>query len=243
MFDFFKKKKEPAQLCVSTDIHCHLVPGIDDGAKDARTAVDIIERMQQWGIKRIFASPHVAQDVFENTQEELDMALSVLKDELDSRGNDIEISRSAEYRIDDYAMTQIKSGEAKILPNGFVLVENSFMQEPWGLDNLLFDLQVKGFKPILAHPERYFYYHTNRKRYDEIHASGTYFQINLLSLAGYYGKEEKQVAEYLVGKGYADFVGSDIHRHEHVDAIDAYLTSKDYRKILPKLNLLNDTEI
>lgn len=242
MFDFLKRKKdkEPVQLCVATDIHCHLVPGVDDGAKDAFVAADIIERMQALGIKRIIASPHVAQDTFENTQEELDIALAELKAELLRRGNNINISRSAEYRIDDYSMSQIKNGEAVILPNNYVLVENSFMQEPWGLDQLLFDLQVKGMKPILVHPERYFYYHNNRKRYDEIHSGGTCFQINLLSLAGYYGREEKTIAEYLVNKGYADFLGSDIHRMEHVNAIESYLSSKDYRKLLPKLTPMND---
>ena len=240
MFDFLKKKKEPAQLCISTDIHCHLVPGVDDGAKDAFVAADIIERMQALGIKRIIASPHVAQDTFENTPEGLDTALAELKAELISRGMDIDISRSAEYRLDDFSLSQIDGGEASLLPNSHILVENSFMQEPWGLEQILFNLQLKGLKPILAHPERYFYYHKNLKRYDEIHGAGAYFQINLLSLSGYYGKEEKTIAEYLVGKGYADFLGSDIHHHNHVDSIERYLQTKGYRKMLSKLNPLND---
>ena len=163
MFDFLKKKKEPAQLCISTDIHCHLVPGVDDGAKDAFVAADIIERMQALGIKRIIASPHVAQDTFENTPEGLDTALAELKAELISRGMDIDISRSAEYRLDDFSLSQIDGGEASLLPNSHILVENSFMQEPWGLEQILFNLQLKGLKPILAHPERYFYYHKNLK--------------------------------------------------------------------------------
>ena len=240
MFNFLKKKKEPAHLCVSTDIHCHLVPGVDDGARDAATAAEIIERMQSWGVKRIIASPHVTQDTFENTPEELVKALAELQAELNARGNNIELSRSAEYRIDDYSMSQINSGVATTLPNSYILVENAFMQEPWGLDQLLFDLQVKGLRPILAHPERYFYYHKNQRRYDKIHAAGTCFQVNMLSLAGYYGKEEKAIAESLVAKGYVDFLGTDIHHHRHVDSIEAYLQSKDYSKILPKLNLQND---
>lgn len=240
MFDFLKKKSEPAKLCISTDIHCHLLPGVDDGAKDAIVAADIIERMQAMGIKRIIASPHVAQDTFENTQEELDVALAELKAELISRGNNMEISRSAEYRIDDYSLTQINSGVAAVLPNSYILVENSFMQEPWGLEQILFNLKMKGLKPILAHPERYFYYHKNLKRYDQLHASGTYFQVNLLSLSGYYGKDEKSIAEHLVGKGFVDFLGSDIHHIRHVESIENYLQSRDYRKLLQKIDPQND---
>lgn len=243
MFNFFKKKnaQEPVKLCFSTDIHCHLVPGVDDGAANAQVSADLIERMQNWGINRIFTSPHVAQHTFENTQESLDEALEQLKSELTSRGNDIRIDRSAEYRIDEYSLSQIKSGYAKTLPNNYIIVENSFIQEPWGLDQILFDIKVMGYKPIWAHPERYFYYHNKRNRYDDIHASGTLFQVNLLSLAGYYGKEEKIIADYLVDKGYVDFLGTDIHRMAHVDAIDAYIQTKDYRKIASKLHLLNDT--
>lgn len=243
MFNFFKKKTDEtnAQICFATDIHCHVIPGVDDGSTDASTSADLIERMQRWGIKRIIASPHVTQDTFENTPETLAPAFELLKDELARRGNDIEISHSAEYRIDDFFMAQLDAGNVVSLPQDYILVENSFIQEPWGVDQILFDLKVKGYKPILAHPERYFYYHGNKRaRYDEIHSTGTLFQINMLSLAGYYGKEEKAVAEYLVEKGYADFLGTDLHRHSHADAIERYLLSKDYRKILPLLKPLND---
>lgn len=245
MFNFFKKKtaQEPAGLCIATDIHCHLIPGVDDGSPDMETSVALIKRMQKLGFKRIFASPHITQDTFENTQEELDNGLNELKAELTRQGIDIFIDRSAEYRIDEYSLEQINSGKAKALPNGYIIVENSFIQEPWQLDKTLFDIKVKGYKTILAHPERYFYYHNKRNRYDELHNAGTLFQINLLSLAGYYGKDEKIVAEYLVDKGYVDFLGSDIHRMAHIDAIENYLTSKDYKKIAPKLNVLNDSVI
>ncbi len=104
------------------------------------------------------------------------------------------------------------------------------MQEPWNLDQLLFDLQVKGLSPILVHPERYSYYYGKKDRYKTIHDGGTSFQINLLSLAGYYGKEEKRMAEYLIENDMVDYIGSDLHRTSHADAIDRYLASKDYER-------------
>lgn len=241
MFSIFKKKIEKAKLCFSTDIHCHVIPGIDDGSPDVKTSVELVERMKEWGISRIIASPHVTQDSFENTPDVIVPAFVALKTELERRDIDLELSHSAEYRLDEFFLSQLECENIVPLPGNYLLVENSFLQEPWNIDQLLFDLKVKGYKPILAHPERYFYYYGNKRaRYDELHNVGTLFQVNLLSLAGYYGKDEKIIAEYLIEKGYVDFIGTDLHRHAHADAIDAYLASKDYRKIAPKLHILND---
>lgn len=245
MFGLFKKKHpEVSCLSFSTDIHCHVIPGIDDGSPDVATSVELVERMQGWGIKRIIASPHVTQDSFENTPETVAPAFAALKKELEAKGCDVQLSHSAEYRMDEFFMAQLQENNIVPMPNGYLLVENSFIQEPWNLDRLLFDLKVRGYKPVLAHPERYYYYYGNKRvRYDEIHATGTLFQINLLSLAGYYGKDEKTVAEHLIEKGYVDFIGTDLHHHRHADAIDTYLASKDYRRHFKNLTPLNDTAL
>ena len=241
MFNFFKKKSEPIQLCFNTDIHCHILPGIDDGSPDVTTSVELIERMKSWGITRIIATPHSTQASFENTPETMGNALALLKAELDKSQIEIDITHSAEYRIDEYFTTQLSNGNIVPMPNNYILVENSFIQEPWNLDQLLFDLKVKGYKPILAHPERYMYYYAKKDRYKAIHSTGTKLQLNLLSIAGYYGKEEKRIAMELITNGLVDFIGTDLHNHRHADAIEAYLASKDYRKIKDRLPLLNDT--
>ena len=85
------------------------------------------------------------------------------------------------------------------------------MQEPWNLETLIFDLQVKGMQPILAHPERYSYYYNRKDRLKELHKTGLMFQINLLSPAGAYGKAERKAAEYLIKEGLVDFIGTDLH--------------------------------
>lgn len=241
MFNFFKKKQEPIQLCFNTDIHCHIVPGIDDGSPDVNTSIELIERMQSWGITRIIATPHVTQASFENTPETMSQALNLLKEELRTRGNNIDISHSAEYRIDELFLKHLGENIIVPMPNNYILVENSFIQEPWNLDQILFDLKVKGYKPILAHPERYMYYYAKRERYNTIHNTGTKLQINLLSLAGHYGKDEKRIAMELIEKGLVDFIGTDLHNHRHADAIEAFLSSKEYRKIKDRLPLLNDS--
>lgn len=230
MFTFFKKKeKTPIQLTFHTDIHCHVVPGVDDGAKDAATSVDLIERMQGWGIKRIIASPHVTQYTFENDLETITPAMELLRTELSARGNGIEVSHSAEYRIDELFMKRLEANNLMLMPGNRILIENSFLQEPWNIDRLVFDLQVRGLKPILAHPERYMYYKRRKERFAELHNNGLALQINLLSLAGSYGPDEKKMAEYLLGAGLADYIGTDIHNSRHADTIDEYLIGSDAR--------------
>lgn len=228
MFNLFTKKSKPEKLWFTTDIHCHVLPGIDDGSPDVNTSVELIERMQGWGVERIMASPHVTYGTFPNTPDTVAAARGVLQHELTERSNQIKLGNSAEYRIDDLFMKNLEEGTLMTLPGNRLLVENSFMQEPWNLDQLLFDLQVKGFQPILVHPERYSYYYSRKDRYEAIHNGGTKFQINLLSLAGYYGRDEKRIAEWLIERDLVDYIGSDLHRHSHADAIDRYLASKDY---------------
>lgn len=228
IFNFFRKK-EPLKLPFSTDIHCHLVPGVDDGAPDVEYAADLVARMNAWGIDRIITTPHITEETFENTPEILDPALATLHEELAKRGNTTQVTRSSENRLDAFFAEQLEAGNITPMPNNYLLVECSFIQEPWHLDQLLFDLRVKGYKVILAHPERYYYFH-DTERYDELHKAGTLFQVNILSLAGAYSPREKKVAEKLIAQGYVDFLGTDLHRIHHADAIDAYLLSSDARK-------------
>lgn len=242
MFNFLKKR-QPAALPVATDIHCHIIPGIDDGSPDPAISAELIERMISWGFRRIIASPHVTQDTFENTPATIAPALEALKGELSARNIGIDLSHHAEYRLDEFFMQQAEAGNLRPLPGNYLLVENPFAQEPWNLDQILFDLRLKGFTPILAHPERYPYYSQyRRERYEQLHSAGTLFQINLLSLAGHYGKLEKQTAEWLIKENMVDFLGTDLHHHRHADSIEAYLTSRDAtRHFSAMTHLLNDS--
>lgn len=242
MFNFFSKKT-PEKLWFATDIHCHIIPGIDDGSPSAEKSVELVENMQAWGIERIFASPHVTQGSFPNTPETIAAARKKLQDALDAKGNPLQLDNSAEYRLDDLFAEQRDKGILLTLPGNRLLVENSFIQEPMGFDNLLFELQVSGFRPILVHPERYYYYYSDPDRYRAIHNAGVEFQINLLSLSGYYGKDEKRIAEKLIDMGLVDYVGTDLHGRRHVDSINAYLGSRDFRRHRAALEnvIKNDT--
>lgn len=242
MFSIFAKK-QPEKLWFTTDIHCHIVPGIDDGSPSAAYSVELVNRMMQWGISRIIATPHVAQDSFENTPETISGAFGVLTKALSAAGVGIDISHSAEYRMDELFVSHLEQGIIMPFPNSHILVENSFIQEAWGIDRIILDMRRRGYKPILAHPERYAYYYDNPDRYRVLHSRGLLFQVNLLSLAGHYGKPQKKIAEQLIEAGLVDLIGTDLHRTAHADSIDAYLRSKDYarhRRVLDG-RILNDS--
>lgn len=244
MFSIFKSKpKEPVKLCFATDIHCHVLPGIDDGSPDVKTSADLVERMQAWGIERVLASPHVTQGTFENTLGTITPAIEALRGELAARGCGIALGHSAEYRIDALLASRIEADDLMPYPNKFLLIENSFIQEPLNLEQLVFDLQLKGYQPILAHPERYNYYYSKRDRYEHLHDIGLMFQINLLSLAGAYKGPERKIALDLIKRRLVDFAGTDLHRHRHADAIDAYLRTRDAASDMDALAPLlhNDT--
>lgn len=242
MFNPFRSKDKGRTLFFETDMHCHVLPGVDDGAPDLAHSMELIEALSRWGVRRVVATPHVTEDTFPNSPDTIAEPLATLRQEISGRGMDIELTSAAEYRISDFAVNEITGGRAMTMGNNCLLVENPFVQEPWNLDQTLFDLKVKGFNLIFAHPERYIYYHQHPERYRALHNNGMYFQINLLSLAGYYGKEMKKQAEWLAEQGLVEYVGTDVHRRAHVDAIDAYLGSRDYRRHAAMLadNLLND---
>lgn len=243
LFDFFFKSREPKQLPFSTDMHCHIIPGVDDGSPDVETSLTLLNHMAGWGLERIFASPHSTQDRFENTPQSLAEPFAELKAAISAENLPIELHHHMEYRIDEFFIQQLEADNIVTLPGNFLLIENAFAYEPWGLDNIIYNLTNKGYRPILAHPERYSYYAINHyDRYESLHQLGVYFQVNLLSLAGHYGKIEHDAAEFLLKKRWAQFVGTDLHRMSHVETISNYLGSRRFKRDLPLFeNLRNDT--
>ncbi len=242
-FNIFQKSKAIQKLPFITDIHSHVVPGVDDGSPDIETSVDLLSHMADWGLTRIFASPHSTQDTFENTPQSITQPAAELARAVDEKGLSIELSTHMEYRLDEFFMKQFESDNLITLPGKYLLIENAFSNETWGFESLLYKIRHAGYTPILAHPERYRYYsRSHRYRYAELHDYGLFFQVNLLSLAGHYGKLERETAIYMLQHGLVQFVGTDLHRASHVESIERYLRSSTFRKDLKYLDKLhNDT--
>ena len=244
MFNIFHRKKENSQLFYSTDVHCHILPGVDHGSQDVEQSIEMLRAERDMGITRVILTSHVTAETFENTPDTLRPAFEILKQAV-AETEDIshmKLYLSAEYRMDEFWDKQYTLGNQIAMPGNYILMENSFHQELLGLDELLFDLKVKGYKPILAHPERYIYYAQRKQRLEQLHNTGTKFQVNLLSLAGYFGQHCRETALWLVKHGMVDMLGSDMHGMEHVKVIQDYINSKEWRKLVPQIqgHIIND---
>ena len=244
MFGLFRHNHNSLpELFWHTDIHSHVCPGIDDGSPSPQMSVQLVKGMADLGFTKMVVTPHVTDETFPNTPAIIRESFSRLVRACEQAGLPMQFRCSAEYRVDDILYSMVEKNTMSPLPGGWLLVENSWFQEPFGLEIFLFELRSgRGLKPILAHPERYPYYQHHYDRLEKLFNDGVALQINLLSLAGHYGKPIKQTAEWLLAHNMVSFVGSDLHRLGHLDVIRDYLCSRQYSKLEDKADLiLNDT--
>ena len=233
---FFKKKEIPLVDFFPegfVDIHSHLLPGIDDGAKDLNNSIELISKMRSYGIKNFITTPHVLGDVYPNTSETIKLKLKEVKDELKRRNIlDVSVRASAEYMLDEQFSILLEKNDILPLKDNLILVEMSYFSAPLNILDTLFEIQLKGYKPILAHPERYNFYHNDFKKYNKLKASGCLFQLNLLSLTEQYGKGVQKVSERLLKENMYDFVGTDTHHKNHLELLKKIGNKKNLNKIL-----------
>ena len=232
---FFKKKEIPLNEFFPNgfvDIHSHLLPSIDDGAKDLNNSIELIQKMSSYGIKNFITTPHVLGDVYPNSSETINNKLKEVRDELNNRNiTDITINAAAEYMMDEQFSALLEKGDILTLKDNYILVEMSYFSPPINLFEILFQIQLKGYKPILAHPERYNSYHNNFEIYYKLKKAGCLFQLNLLSLTEQYGKFVTKTAEKLIKENLYDFVGTDTHHKNHLNLLQKVSTKKNLKNI------------
>lgn len=232
---FFKKKKVPLTDIFSNqfvDIHSHLLPGIDDGAKDIEDSINLITKMRSYGIKNFITTPHVMGELYPNSSEIILEKLTLVKEELKNRGlHDVSFSAAAEYMMDEQFMNRLEKDDILTLKDNFMLVEMSFSNPPLNLFEIIFEIQLKGYKPILAHPERYTFYHNDMNKYYKLKKAGCLFQLNLLSLSLNYGKGVQRASYDLLKNNLYDFVGSDTHHLNHLEVFEEINSKKNYTLI------------
>lgn len=233
---FFQKKKKPTYRgfsWLSQDIHSHLLPGIDDGSPDVETSLQLLKSLSDAGIRKFICTPHVIGDMYRNTPETINNALEKLQKGVRNEGLDIEISAAAEYMLDDHFMELLRNKEPLMkLTKNHILTELSYSTAPQKLEEISFEINVNNYQPIMAHPERYRYYHNNYDAYRRIKELGFLLQVNLLSLTGYYGKSVAKAAKYLLDNQLADFVGSDLHHFNHLNILTDVKSIELFEKYL-----------
>lgn len=214
-------------------MHSHLIPGIDDGSPDMETSIRLIRALVALGYKKIITTPHIFTDLYPNTPEIIGAGHKAVRAEIERQQIPVEFLAAAEYMMDDHFTTMLEEGKPLLtLKDKMILVELSFAVPSINLKEILFTLQLKGYQPVLAHPERYLYFSIGREWYDQLKDLGCLFQLNLLSLTGYYGKAAQELAQYLIKKKYVDLLGTDMHHERHLQQLQSPRIAKEVAKLL-----------
>lgn len=229
MFFFSKNKSVLKDLIPDghIDIHSHLLPGIDDGARTFEDSMRLTRALQGFGVTEIITTPHIIQHVWDNTHDQIIANKNDTVTALAKNNIQLPFKAAAEYLMDDQFVRLFQSHDLLTLKDNYVLVEMSYINAPIQLYSILFDLQVAGYIPVLAHPERYLFYHNNFSEYVKLKRAGCLFQLNLLSVVGYYGPQITKIADQLLTKGMYSYVGSDVHHNNHIKAFEQKVQLKD----------------
>ena len=238
MFIFSKPKKSLADLIPDgyVDIHSHLLPGIDDGSKDENNTISLINSLKDYGFSQFITTPHVLTGVWNNTRDGIIAKETTTKKLLEDNNIDNPFKAAAEYLMDDVFLKLINNEPLLTLKDNYVLVEMSYLNAPLQLYDILYELQLKGYKPVLAHPERYLFYHFKFEEYEKLKRVGCLFQINLLSVTGYYGKPVFEICKKLLDHDMIDFSGSDTHHDRHIQAFKNPVLLKNTDSLIKVLN-------
>jgi protein-tyrosine phosphatase len=216
--------REPLDLSVfQYDFHSHLVPGVDDGAPDLAASMEMIDALVSLGYQGAVTTPHVMADTYPNTPDTLSAPFAELQQAVAERHPQFELALGAEYFLDAGLLDTIQQGGPLLTPGGRLLFELAFSAppDPGLLQGFIFEAQVRGFQPVLAHIERYPYWHQELHRFQALHEQGVWLQVNAASLAGTYGPEIQGAAETCIDNGWVQLLGTDAHGLRHIDALAA----------------------
>jgi tyrosine-protein phosphatase YwqE len=223
------------------DFHNHIIPGIDDGSPDSETSLNLIKGLQDLGYTEFIYTPHIIADTHPNTPESIKQGFDVLNAAIIQNNLNFHHSFAAEYMMDDIFSQKLRNKEPFLkLAGDKILVEFSYIQRPDRVEKFSFDLQIQGYEPILAHPERYIYYHNNWEyNFNHLKDLGFELQLNLLSLTPYYGKEVQKITQKMLQAEMFDFACTDIHHNRHLQALQDSFTKDSLKELFEKYNFRN----
>ena len=242
IFSLFKKRKERNRAPrLKVDLHSHLIPGIDDGSQSMEESLSLLRGMEALGYEKVITTPHIMLDVYRNTPEIITDGLRSLREAAIEEGLAIEIEAAAEYYLDDGFYDLLQKGEMLTVKGEHLLFETSYISKPLQLEEMIFEIAAAGYKPLMAHPERYRYVKDPLKEFGRFKDLGVAFQVNLNSFGGHYGKGAKRHADFLSKHGMIDFLGSDVHHIKQVETLSDIFLSDTYRTIFEYNTIRNDS--
>lgn len=235
MLHYFKKKKKSSPFFPENyiDIHSHIIPGIDDGAKSVEESIALLQKMNELGIQNFVCTPHVMESVWENSSQKITSQFSELEQHLkNSNLKHLSVRFAAEYMLDQNFQQLLENKDILPIKDNYILVEMSYLNPPINLYEMLFDIQIAGYQPILAHPERYKFLHSTFNEYQKLKDAGCLFQLNLLSLSSYYGKDVNKIAIELLKKNMIDVASSDAHHQKHLATLEEITKNSKLHKLV-----------
>lgn len=234
MFSFFAKKEYLIDYLKGfVDIHNHILPGIDDGAKNVEESIELLNGFSQFGVSSFICTPHVMASLYPNTAESITKSFLKLSDSLKTKPQlNVQLSFAGEHLIDEHFESKVENNEILPINKHYLLVEMSFIQAPLNFNPAINKIREKGLYPILAHPERYGFIPQKISAFNSYKSNEVRFQVNLLSLAGYYGKDIQKTAFFLLDNGLVDFFGSDIHRLSQLDYLKECVLTKNQLNLI-----------
>jgi len=241
MFSFFKSDKAKPDLSfIGADMHSHLLPGLDDGLKTLDETVRFIAALQELGYSKLICTPHIISDMYPNGPDTILPKLETVRNALKQKNINVAIEAGAEYMVDLEMEKYVMAGKPLLtFGKNLILIEMSYVAASPNMERVIFQLRLKGLQPVLAHPERYSYYHRDFKTYQRFIDMGCLLQVNLLSLHGYYGKPIRMVAEKLIEDKMVSLLGTDMHHEKHLSGLKELASNRSFYKLLQNVEIRN----
>ena len=246
MLKLFSRSKPKGQRfdfsLLNADMHSHLLPGIDDGAEDIGDSLELIKGMRELGYKKLITTPHVMWDMYKNSHEIIKEKLALVQQAVKEANIDVEITAAAEYFLDEHVEELLRNKEPLLtIKDNMVLTEFSMAFPSMNIKEIIFEMHMQGYQTIIANPERYIYLERNKDFYTELRDSGCYFQLNILSMSGHYGRSVVELAQYLLKNGFYNLIGTDLHHSGHLEGLQRFEMHPLLKKFLDEGKILNPT--
>jgi len=239
-----KKKSSAKPLTgyslIGVDLHSHLLPGIDDGAQDMDDTVDLLTGLKELGYRKVITTPHNQADFFENPKDKILAKLNEVRNHIARIGLDIEIEAASEYYLDYKFRDRIKNKDLLTFGDNYVLFELSPTLKPMNFETLIFEMQMAGYRPVLAHPERYGYFY-GKGQYEELTDKGVMLQVNISSLSPFVANPVRKAAETIIKDELVTFAGSDTHSIQNLHILKNQLSNPTLINLVNSGRLFNHT--
>ncbi len=240
MFSLFNKKVSADLSFIGADMHSHLLPALDDGLQTMEQTIEFVSGLHQLGYSKLICTPHIISDIHPNSPQTILPRLKEVQKQIAAHNIPVQIEAAAEYLVDMDFEELLRNNEPLLtFGSNYILIEMSFIAPSPNIESAIFELCIKGLQPVMAHPERYVYFHDSFDKYQRLIDLGCILQVNLLSLSGYYGGYVKKAAEKLIKNNMVQFVGTDMHHEKHKEALMNLATKKEFYQLLQSVDLKN----